>query len=189
MWQSRAVPTTSVHGGRPDECGRPDEPGGALAVGSRVRTRWWWLLLVVALLAAAAWYALHPTPLFRGDEVRVQTPTAVPVYLGVLAAGDREIRLESVGWGRAALGEGDELEALVCRDGSVSATGDLEPFCAQVVPAEGATLGPGDQLVLRVTATQPGTIAVDGLRIEWREGLQRGAQVAGRDLEVRIGAP
>lgn len=143
-------------------------------------------MFTLVLVAAAVWYATHPSPLPREGAVAAQTPAGVPVVLGVLTAPGRELQIRSVAWDAGALGEGDELTALVCRGGAVSATRELEPFCTDVVPAAGATLRATDQLVLEVVALRPGRLTLGGVRVGYRDGLQWGEQQAGRDLEVVV---
>lgn len=183
LWHARTVTAHSAPSDREDQQGIEHRRLGLVGPAG---ARTWWLLLVVTLAAVAGWYAVHPAPLPRGDAVTVPTPAGVPVHLGVVHGGEREIRLGSVTWDQRALGAGDELEALVCRGGAVGTTRELDPFCADVVPAEGSTLGPSDQLVLRVTAAEPGAITVDGLRVTWRDGLQRGDQAVGPRLRIEV---
>ncbi|NYG55580.1 hypothetical protein [Nocardioides perillae] len=165
----------------------PGSPGDLpLTGGTRIRSRSWWALFAAGLVAAAGWYAAHPAPLPSDGSVAAQTAAGTPVTLGVLSVDDRAVELREVGWDRSALGAGDELTAHVCRGGSVSATRDPSAFCTSVVPAEGTTLRPGDQLVLEVVAEEPGRLVLEGLRVAYRDGWQWGEQQAGRTVEVVI---
>lgn len=166
----------------------PDAPGSPPLESStgRLRARGWWVLFAVGLLAAGGWYATHPTPLPTEGSVAAQTPAGTPVTVGVLSVPDRAVDLREIGWDDDALDAGDELDALICRGGSVSATRDPSAFCTAVVPAQDATLRPGDQLVLEVVADEPGRLVLDGLRISYRDGWQWGEQRAGRAVEVVV---
>ncbi len=54
-----------------------------------------------------------------------------------------------------------------------------ETFCTSVGPTEGATLRSGDEILLEVVGDAPGAVAIDRIRIAYRDGLQWATQDAG----------
>ena len=63
-------------------------------------------------------------------------------------------------------------------------TSDPTTFCTRLVDAEGATVSPGDVLVLELTSTLPGEVLVDRVRLSYRDGLQWATQEVGPQVEV-----
>lgn len=161
--------------------------------GLRVRRpRGWrvvWAVPIAALAAVGAWFASHPEPLSTSDEpVRATTPVGVPVYVGVFATGaepDRTLHI-SAARVRQDGGVAATVEVLVCDDGALAVTTAPSSFCPRLEEAAGALLGTGDQLVLRVTATSPGTVSVDQVELSYRDGLQWGTDPAGRPVVLDV---
>lgn len=144
--------------------------------------RWALVVLALAALGLAAWYTQHPTPLPEpGATVEATAQAGASTYVGVLAAGDRTLHLRSV----SVDVEGGDLVSLVCRDGAVAVTTDPTPFCSSVDEAAGATLNPGDQLMLEVTG-DAGSVQVGPTAVDFREGIQWGTGTTGRPITLTI---
>lgn len=85
------------------------------------------------------------------------------------------------------------VDVLVCRYGSRS-TGlgagqgrDLDRFCADREPAEGARMTRDDQLLLRVRSDEPGRVVVRGVEVTYSHGWRRGTQLTGPTARVEFG--
>jgi hypothetical protein len=70
--------------------------------------------------------------------------------------------------------------------------GPAERACATTGPPRDTTLAPVSPqtpyLVIEVTPRAPGTVVVEGLRVRYRDGLQRGEQQSGLKVTVRTPA-
>ena len=142
---------------------------------------------LVVLVAAGWWVATHPAALPTSQRtVSASVPAGQAVYLGVFdppAGFDRTLHVAGVRVFADATTEAT-IVPMLCRGGSVSVTTTPESFCEEVVPTEGATLGPGDAILLEVTAASAGAIDVDRIRIAYRDGVQWGTQDAGSPARV-----
>ncbi len=146
-----------------------------------------WLVLVVAVGAVAAWYATHPSPLPTSTTpVTVSTPAGDPVYVGVLtpsADSDRTVTVRGIDVD--PLGDLPvNVDGKVCKGGALAVTSEPETFCTSLVDAEGASLGPGDTLVLEIYGETTGEVDLGRVRVTYREGLQWGSHVAGPPVTV-----
>jgi len=146
-----------------------------------------WLLVVAVVLAVVAWYVTHPPALPRSAETVVaSSPAGEAVYVGVYAPtvdSRRTLRIREV----TVTTEGDvpvEVTSLVCEGGAINVTSDPSTFCTNLVDAEGATISPGDVLVLELTSSLPGEVLVDRVRLSYRDGLQWAAQEVGPQVKV-----
>lgn len=159
-------------------------PSSALQVRSSSRwSRLTWLLPVAALLIVFAWYATHATPLPEpGSPVEATTPADAPVYVGMMGPGERTLTLREVG----VQVTGGDARAQICRGGSLGITTEADTFCSDLEDAAGATLEPGDQLVLQVVGSSGATVTTEPLRVSYREGLQFGEGETGRAVEVTV---
>jgi len=146
-----------------------------------------WLVLVLAVGAVAAWYATHPSPLpTTTTAVTASTPVGEPVYVGVLSPTDgsgrtvhiRGIDVDPVG--AVPLG----VDGKVCKGGALAVTSDPEAFCTRLVDAEGASVGPGDVLVLEISGQTAGEVDLGRVRVTYRDGLQWGSDEAGPPVTV-----
>ncbi|HEU4810765.1 MAG TPA: hypothetical protein VFT00_01370 [Nocardioides sp.] len=151
------------------------------------RSRAWlalWALPVAALVGVGAWFATHPEPLPTSDEaVTASTPVDIPVYVGVFTPTDRTLDISDV----RVRHTGDAVvDVLVCRDGTVGVTSDPDTFCTGVDDAVDANLTPGDELLLRVSATAPGPVSIDRVEVSYRDGLQWGTDEAGHPVVVNV---
>jgi hypothetical protein len=72
----------------------------------------------------------------------------------------------------------------VCHGGSVGVTTDPLTFCRSIDPTEGATLGPGDAVLLEVTGEGAGTMRISRIRVAYRDGVQWAVQDAGAAADV-----
>jgi len=142
-----------------------------------------WLLVVAVVLAVVAWYVTHPPSLPRSEEtVTASAPAGEAVYAPTVDSR-RTIRIREV----AVTTEGDlpvEVTSLVCKGGAINVTSDPATFCTSLVDAEGATVSPGDVLVLELTSSVPGEAVVDRVRLSYRDGLQWATQEVGPQVEV-----
>lgn len=165
-------------------------PSGALEVHGSRWMRWAWIPAALVLLALVIWWVLHPQELPTGDEdLSVTTPAGRTVYVGVLGAdpeGSRSLSIRDV----VLEFDGDEVdvEARICKGGSIGQTSAPERFCDDVPAAEGNTLrlGGGDQLIVAVTAEGSQTIEIERPRVSYREGVQFATQQAGRPIVVEV---
>lgn len=162
----------------------------------RVRRNRWRTLtaaLVVGTLVVllGAWWTTHPSalPVREGHVTAVTTPGRA-VYIGMVAGSevDRTLRIGGVHVTTEATVP-VEVEPLLCRGGSISVTSEADPFCAELVDPTGQQLRPGDSLVVRLTAEEPGAAYVSQLVLAYRSGLQVGDQPAGTRAVVAIVPP
>lgn len=169
------------------------DASAADALTLRKRSRWLvrlvWLLGVALAAAVVGYVTTHPDELPTTDGVvTATTPAGRPVFVGVFATPsgfDRTLDISGVKVFATAPGP-VTITSHLCRDGSVGVTTDPTPFCAELVRTEGATLGPGDEIVLEVVSDTPGPIAIDRIRLAYRDGLQRATQRAGQPAVVTI---
>lgn len=142
-----------------------------------------WALPAVAVLAVLGWWTTHPAALPEpGSPATAAAPADVTTYVGMVAAGDRTISLRSV----SVTVTGGTATPRVCRGGSISVTTRADSFCRSIEPAAGATLHPGDQLVLLVRGHATGTVEVAAPVVAFREGLQWGRGSTGRAVELTV---
>lgn len=168
--------------------------GRDLTQPSRRALRWMWLPGVFVVLALGLWWAGHPAELPTSDQaVSATTKVGAPVYVGVLPRAGEERRTLEVDTVEITVtspedATGVSVEALICKGGAIGQTSAPERFCREVVPAEGHTLhlDGGDQLMVSVTADDPGTVEVARLELAFREGLQRGSRSVGAPYSVSV---
>lgn len=143
-----------------------------------------WILPLLALLAVVAWYATHPTALPAPQQATEATaPAGTPVYVGMFSADDRTLTVRGID----IEVEGGEASPLICRGGNLAVTTEATAFCTETVDAEtGATLQPGDQLVLEVTGDAGATVAVQAPQVSFREGMQFGTSETGRPATITV---
>lgn len=143
--------------------------------------------LVVAFVAVVVWYTARPPALPTTDATpQTTTPTTVPVYVGMFSApGDfaRTLSVDGVKVHATANTEADVVP-LLCKGGGFTATSDPDTFCQDLLDPEGQSLGPGDSVVVRVTADLPAVVVVDRVRIGYQDGIRAGTQPAGADHAV-----
>ncbi len=144
-----------------------------------------WIAAVAVAVGFGAWFVTHPAPLPAPDEpVEVQLPLGEAVYVGIYspaADDDRTLHISQVtldvdGEARVA--------TLVCHDGTLSVTTEPDTFCTSLTDAEGATLEPGDGLVLEILDDEPGEATIEPVEITFRDGLRWGTQPVGPTVEA-----
>ena len=170
----------------------PEPPAaGALAVapsrrGLRVTA---YVVVVAVLLGVVGWVSTHPDSLpTSSSRVRASTPVGEPVFIGVFAATagfDRSLHISGVRVFATSTNE-VTITPHVCSGGSINVTTTPDAFCSTFGPTEGATFDPGDAIVLEVVGDAPGVVAVDRVRIAYRDGLQWGTQDAGSPAQVTV---
>lgn len=165
--------------------------GGALQVRRRPRAALaGWGLGILVVAAVVWWVSTHPTALPTSTTtIRASTPVGQPVFVGVYTASadaDRTLHLSGVKvFATSTVGD-VEITPHLCRGGSVAVTADPAPFCTEMVGTEDTTMGPGDEIVLEVSGPTPGTVAIDRIRVAYREGVQWGTQDAGSPSLVTL---
>ena len=163
--------------------------------------------LVVAVLAVAiavgalAWWVTHPN-VFEpvGSSVTGSVPVGDSAIITMFAhPRSGEVRLVSAEPIVAENSAEAAVRVLLCgnpTDLPVNTTigsdrGRAEEVCSSTSSPQGARLervsSRAPYLVIEVTPRAPGTVTVNGLRIEYRTGLQRGQQDSG--ITVRMRAP
>ncbi len=145
------------------------------------------MVLIVVVGAVAAWYATHPGPLpTTTTTVTASTPVGVPVFVGVLTPTEES--------GRTVVVRGLDVDPVtdlavsvdwkVCKGGALAVTSEPETFCTSLVDAEGASVGPGDTLVLEIYGDTAGEVDLGRVRVTYREGLQWGSHETGPPVTV-----
>jgi len=158
----------------------------SLQVGrSRRRLVLLWIVVVVVAVGFGAWFVTHPPPLPQPEQpVEVRMPLGEAVYVGIYdpaADDDRTLHISDVAID--AHGEAT-VAALACKGGTVSVTTEPDTFCTSLVEAEGATLEPGDGLVLEILEDEPGEATIDPVELSYRDGLRWGTQPVGPTVEA-----
>jgi hypothetical protein len=156
-----------------------------------------WRRGVLAVAAVGAllfvwWFVTTPPALpTREGHVTAVTTVGKPVFVGVWSTGSdfgRELHVAGVRL-RADATVAVDLEPLLCRGGSVGVTSDPAPFCRELLDPAGTTLGPGDSLVVRVVAEEPGAVYLDRPSLAFREGPRWGNREAGTEAVLAIVTP
>ena len=145
------------------------------------------VLLALALAGLAAWYATHPAPLPVPERtVTASAPVGGTVYVGVYSSRGADGRTLSIRRATvpAEVDLGDGVSVLVCRGGGFSVTTDPSAFCGDLADAAGATLQPGDTLVVGVSSDAAVEGLVGPVALTYREGLQWGTQDVGPRIAV-----
>jgi hypothetical protein len=148
-----------------------------------------WLLALVVVAAVVGWVSTHPADLPTSSErVTASTPVGTPVYVGVFGAPsdfDRTLHVSGVKIFAVSTVEMD-ITPWLCRGGSVGVTTTPDAFCSELVDTEGATMRAGDEIVLEVSGEEPGSVAIDPVRVAYRDGFQWATQDAGSAAVVSL---
>jgi hypothetical protein len=168
----------------------PAMPGRLAVTPSR---RGWritaYVAFLVAMLAVIGWVSTHPKSLDTSTaRVEAETPVGEPIYVGVFGApADFGRNLHVSGVRVFATSTADiTITPHICHGGSVSVTTTPETFCREFGSSEGASFEAGDAVVLEVVGSAPCVVAIDRVRIAYRDGLQWATQDAGAPSQVSI---
>ena len=138
-----------------------------------------WIAALALVIAFGAWFVTHPAPLpVPTDPVEVEAPLGERTYVGIYDPAAHVSQVDIDVEGEAA------VEALVCRDGTVSVTSEPDTFCTTLVDAEGATLEPGDGLVLAILDDEAGEATVPPVELSFRDGIRWGTHPVGPTVEA-----
>ena len=176
-----------------DTLGAHGDTAGSGPLQVRTRSRWLgrgaWLVGLVVLAAAVGYVTTHPDELPTLQEpVAASTPVGQPVFVGVFHANadfDRTLEISGI----KVFAESTmpvEITPRLCRGGSLGVTSEPEVFCTELVDTEGATMTAGDEVVLEVTADEPGVVGIDRIEVAYRDGLQWATQLAGSPAVVQV---
>lgn len=176
-----------------DTLGAHGDTAGFGRLQVRTRSRWLlraaWLVGLVVVATAVGYVTTHPEDLPTTREpVTASTPVGQPVYVGVFHANADFGRTLEIS-GIKVFAESTvpvEITPRLCRGGSLGVTSEPEVFCAELVDTENATMTAGDEVVLEVTADEPGVVAVDRIQVAYRDGLQWATQLAGSPAVVQV---
>ena len=144
-----------------------------------------WIAALAVVIAFGAWFVTHPAPLPVPDQpVAVQVPLGEAVYVGVYDPADDDRTLH-ISEATIKVDGAATVVARVCRDGTISVTSQPEEFCSTLTEAAGATVGPGDGLVLEILdANESGEATIAPMEISFRDGIRWGTQPVGPTVEA-----
>jgi hypothetical protein len=161
-------------------------------------------LLIVAALAVLGWRWRHPT-FFPPGTARVSdgvtTHPNVTNWIGLtypdVSRPQAILHIDGV-QPRIAYNSADaRISFFVCTNiqppgpaelalGSVQ--GDVSKYCSDLVPATDVDMPTGrghfENLVMRVVATQPGKVRVNGIDVRYKSGWQHGTQWTGNGVII-----
>lgn len=150
------------------------------------RSKLWRLLVIAATVTVAVgwliWFLRTPDDLPTSDESAEGSGVVDQVvYVGMLAVDDdfdRTIRISEVA---VDVTPDDDVDVtpLICRDGSVSVTTDVDAFCPELDEPDGADFSEGDSIVLAVSTSAPAEVEIDRIEISFRDGIRWGTKEAG----------
>ncbi|GGK71911.1 hypothetical protein [Ornithinimicrobium pekingense] len=137
-------------------------------------------LLLLAALAVAWWWS-HPRAFGGpGGEFGARPERLTPVYVVMVELAGHDVELIA-GEPRVRVFGGEvQTEVLLCDGANIGIVygDDAERRCA--APADHRRSTDWDQVVLRFTPSDAGTVAVvDGIDLTYRTGLQRGTEHVG----------
>lgn len=145
-----------------------------------------WITALAVVAAFGVWFVTHPAPLPVPEEpVQVDVPLGEAVYVGIYDPAADDDRTLHISEARIEVDGAATVVARVCRDGTISVTSQPEEFCSSLEDAEGATVEPGDGLVLVILdANQAGEATISPLEISFRDGIRWGTQPVGPTVEA-----
>lgn len=146
-----------------------------------------WTVALAVVAGLVFWFVSSPPELATSATPVVGT-TAVgqDLYLGVAPADpDRTLAVSGVRV-HVVADVPVEIDPLLCVGGSPRVSTDASSFCRELIAPDGHELAPGDTIVLRVRGEYAGTVAVDRVRIAYREGARWATQEAGSTSSVTI---
>lgn len=138
-------------------------------------------LLLGAAVFGAGWWWSHPN-VYGGvsGEFEAHLQRLTPVYVGMV--GEPEVgRVDVVGAEpRVRVFGGAEADVLLCNEAQIGIVygDDVEPLC--FLPGVPREDGRWDQVVLRVTPLEAGTVVVvEGIDLTYSTPFQRGTELTG----------
>ena len=170
------------------------------------RRRWLLLALLVALLAAGGglqWWRIHPEPVFHGAGASMEPDrtTVGDAYSTAIFPAVRHPFTVTITDAEPILREDStaaSVEVLVCTPpsgeradiGYAMSDDWVADRCATVEPAVGGTWTFLDdahrELFIRVEPRREGTLRLQGVRLSYDVGWQRGVQQAGDKLILKV---
>jgi hypothetical protein len=165
----------------------------ALVIRRRTGGRWLWLGAAIVLVVVLVWWLTHPGGFAGRGQVDAETPRGQSAFFGILGPSSdsgRTLRINHASARVVHAPDDTETEVLICRGGGIAVSADAHAFCNELVPAKGETLHYGnaqmEQLILRVTSQNPGTVDIDGVDLNFRDGLQFGSVVVGPHITLTV---
>jgi hypothetical protein len=144
-----------------------------------------WIVATAVVVAFGAWFVTHPPALpLPEDPVEVSIPLGEAYYVGIYDPAADDDRTLHISQATISVDGEATVAALVCRGGTLSETTDPETFCTSLDEAAGATLEPGDGLVLEVLEDEPGEVTIEPVEISYRDGVRWGTQPVGPTVEA-----
>lgn len=145
-----------------------------------------WIGALAVVVAFGAWFVTHPAPLPVPDEpVAVEVPLGEAVYVGIYDPAADDERTLHISEATIEVDGAATVVARVCRDGTISVTSQPDEFCSTVTDAAGATLEPGDGLVLEILdANETGEATIAPMEISFRDGIRWGTQPVGPTVQA-----
>ena len=157
------------------------------------------IFAAVVVLAAAYWWS-HPKVLHHGSELGGDIEIGQAQFISVaehLSGYDESIRILRVKPHVVRDETAARYEFLTCvlkdADSGLGAgdARDVSTFCASTKPTPGAVFGLGDgkrsQILMKVTATKPGRLELEGADITYRRSgrhlFQTGTQLSGNRMK------
>ncbi len=161
------------------------------------------VVVVVVVAALGWWWRSHPD-LFPEAASSVSMsvpdwPVGQPIYVGMTnepTSTDGVITLRAAEPAVVEDGAETQIDFLLCvidpssgvgGIGSVGADG-IANECSTLTPVEGRILelnaDPGQQVVMAVTPTTAGVVAIAGMKLSYSHGRQHGSQVVGEYLRL-----
>jgi len=152
------------------------------------------LLIVAALAVAWDWRRSPDVFGAQGNEVGGYNQVGTTDFIGI-AGPFRHIKPGSVTLHsvepQIVSGQAD-VDVLVCHrkggaTGIGAVSGSVDDFCESTTDPDEVTLRPLDQLILKVHSDKPVHIVVNGIKVTYSSGWQRGSQVTGMTADLTFG--
>lgn len=162
-------------------------------------------LLLVAAVAVLGWRWRHPTFFFpAGSNSSIEGVTTQPGVVNWIGMTYPNIsrtpvilHIDDVEPRVASDTAGARISFFICTNiqppgpdelALGTARGDVSKYCSHLVPASNVDMPTGrghyQNIVMRVVATQPGKLRVNGIDVSYRDGWQHGTQWTGFGVTV-----
>lgn len=170
-------------------------PGAAASVWRS--GRFWVAVVIVLVLGVLVWWWRHPAAFGgQGDRIGIRNEAGTVALVGsVVVPQDADGGPVTVHAVEPRVTEGSDaakVEVLACLGGATIAARSWESLdenCMSHGDAVGARLDPGDLLILAVSSDEPQRVVVEGVKLTYSYGWQRGTQVTGMTADVTFSAP